>query len=470
MLDFKELPQDGQAFEQLVREILFAMGLHVAWSGKGADGGRDLLCREEMHGQLGRQTVTWLIQCKHNAHSGKSVGIGDLDNIVDSCLQHGADAYLMACSTQPSSGVVNRLEGIESGANAIGQTLCWDAVEIERLLSHPRRWSIAQRFFPKSAGGWKIYATEEPNDFVAHFRGYVFHITNRINSYAEMHLGSIEKRIDEIEAIELPKGHFIRPRCVWYNGKSPEYVWYVDYMRPIHEEPALSRADIKFLLKDGWALEDGQLYTWDIKVLEYYPYNDHYDQDHYDYYTRYIPNFLAGRRREPESDWREYYADSQRMEQLEAEALIIIDEELGRLRDLFDRLPFVRVMRARNALVEHLHKFSRRYNWEDILTNVGFSDGNFFAVKFVLRVSDAEALKELFATFPLDFGRTFRIARALIFTPHKGLSDDDDVYDLSISSMPASVCNQWDYRLEINSYLREVGDAIEAFCVKHGIG
>lgn len=41
-MDFKELPQDGQAFEQLVRELLFSRGLHVAWSGRGADGGRDL--------------------------------------------------------------------------------------------------------------------------------------------------------------------------------------------------------------------------------------------------------------------------------------------------------------------------------------------------------------------------------------------------------------------------------------------
>jgi hypothetical protein len=463
MLDFKELPQDGQAFEQLVREILFAMGLHVTWSGKGADGGRDLLCREVMQGHLGRQSMTWLIQCKHNAHAGKSVGGRDLDNIVDSCLQHGADAYLLACSTQPSSGVVNRLEGIESGANPIRQALCWDGVEIERLLSHPRRWSLAQQFFPQSAGGWKIYATEEPNDFVAHYRGYVFHITNRINSYAEMHLGSIEKRIDEIEAIDLPKGHFIRPRCVWYNGKSPEYIWYVDYMRPIHEKPAVSRAKIKYLLKGGWALEDGQCYTWDVKMLEYHPHSDHFDEDHYDYYTRYIPNFLAGRRREAESDWREYYEDSQRMGELEAEAAKIIDKDLERLRDTFDSLPFIRVMRVRNALVEHLHKFSRRYNWEDILTDVGFASGSFFAVKFVLQVSDAEKMKELFATMPLDFGRTFRLSRALVFTPNTGLSDDDDIYDLSISCMPAAVCNQWDYRLEINSYLTDIADAIDAF-------
>lgn len=47
MLDFTELPQDGQLFEQLVRELLFSLGYKIFWTGRGADGGRDLLCLEE---------------------------------------------------------------------------------------------------------------------------------------------------------------------------------------------------------------------------------------------------------------------------------------------------------------------------------------------------------------------------------------------------------------------------------------
>jgi hypothetical protein len=35
MLDFKELPQDGEAFEQLIRELLFSYGMTVERSGRG---------------------------------------------------------------------------------------------------------------------------------------------------------------------------------------------------------------------------------------------------------------------------------------------------------------------------------------------------------------------------------------------------------------------------------------------------
>lgn len=181
-MDFKELPSDGQAFEQLVRELLFSSGLHVEWSGRGPDGGRDLICRETLLGQFAPQTQTWLIQCKHKAHSGDSVSVNDLDDIVTSCSQHNAAGYVLACSTQPSSAVVNRLEGISKNPSSPLSAVCWDGVMLERLLSQPRQWAIAQRFMPKSCGAWQVFATEAPNDFIAHYAGYVFHLTNRIGS------------------------------------------------------------------------------------------------------------------------------------------------------------------------------------------------------------------------------------------------------------------------------------------------
>jgi HJR/Mrr/RecB family endonuclease len=59
MLEFKELAKDGQDFELLIREILFKQGFHVAWSGRGADGGRDLICTET------RQTIL-VLNCTQN--------------------------------------------------------------------------------------------------------------------------------------------------------------------------------------------------------------------------------------------------------------------------------------------------------------------------------------------------------------------------------------------------------------------
>ena len=112
MLDFTELNVDGQDFELLIREMLFRKGLTIYWSGKGPDGGRDLICVERRDSCFFPDEKRWLIQCKHNAHSGKAVGISDLDEIVDSCQQHNCKGYLLVCSTYPSSAVVNRLQSI----------------------------------------------------------------------------------------------------------------------------------------------------------------------------------------------------------------------------------------------------------------------------------------------------------------------------------------------------------------------
>jgi hypothetical protein len=89
MLDFKELPQDGGAFEQLIRELLFSYGMTVEWSGRWPDGGRDL-SRESLKSLIAPTNRTWLVQCKHFAHANRSVGVDDLDNIVDSCAHHNA--------------------------------------------------------------------------------------------------------------------------------------------------------------------------------------------------------------------------------------------------------------------------------------------------------------------------------------------------------------------------------------------
>ncbi|TIF35175.1 hypothetical protein DI029_15655, partial [Legionella pneumophila] len=114
MLDFTELSDNGQDLELLIRELLFSIGYKVYWSGRGPDGGRDLVCIEENDSIFLKTSKKWLLQCKHKARSGNSVGIGDLDDIITSCVQHECDGYVLVTSTQPSSAVVSRLEKITS--------------------------------------------------------------------------------------------------------------------------------------------------------------------------------------------------------------------------------------------------------------------------------------------------------------------------------------------------------------------
>ena len=470
MLDFKELPNDGQAFEQLVRELLFSRGLHVHWSGRGADSGRDLICHERIRGLFAAETRGWLVQCKHFAHSGRSVGVSDLDDVVDSCTQHQTTGYLLVCSTQPSSAVVQRLEAITANTNNPITATYWDAVALERLLSVPRQWAIAQRFLPASTGAWRLYATERPNDFVAHYRGYVFHLSNRIGSQANHHLPSIENRVAELEtlSLSLPAGHFLRPRAVWYDDKNGGYTWYIDYMYPHSRRPSTTSTRLADALHEGRALEDGQLYHWDIKFVQYSQYSDHYDKDHYDYYVRYLPSFFEGARR-TEENREEYFITLQEIEQLQQEAHQRRHLAFKALLEAFTKLPFVRVVRGINAGVEDVHKFERRFVWSDLMDHIVADVMHLFDTLLILEVNDEKLFHDLLSLLPNDVNQHFRVARVYMYLPERGLSDDGPpIYDLRLSIHPAFMRDEVSTRSAFNTYFDLIRGIVETFQAKLG--
>lgn len=289
MLDFKELSNDGQGLELLVRELLFSMQYKVYWSGKGPDGGRDLICIEESPSIFMPTSKKWLIQCKHKAQSGNSVGVADLDDIISSCVQHGCDGYLLVTSTQPSSGVVNRLEQITNNTTNPIIATYWDSVELERRLRTTEQWKVAQYFFPVSASGWQIFASERPNHWTANFKGHYIHLTNRIGSNCAMYLDTIEHRLEELETHPLPEKHFLRLRSVYYDDKHGTFTWYIDYMHP-HNSPPIyaNEQQLEENLNQEW--ND----SFDIKFRSYSEYSDHYDPNHYDFYDRYMGQFILG--------------------------------------------------------------------------------------------------------------------------------------------------------------------------------
>ncbi|MXI49489.1 hypothetical protein GRW89_23530 [Pseudomonas moraviensis] len=288
MLDFTELSNDGQDLELLVRELLFSIGYKVYWSGRGPDGGRDLVCIEETNSIFMQTSKKWLIQCKHKAVSGASVGVNDLDDIITSCAQHECDGYLLITSTQPSSSVVTRLESITQSNHSPVIAAYWDSVELERRLKTAQQWNIAQRFFPRSASGWQIFASERPNHWTANYKGYYFHITNRIGSSCEMYLSNIVEKLDLLERFAFPEKHFMRLRSVYFNDKGGTFMWYVDYMHPHDEAPILTDNKLEEALSEDW--ND----SFDIKIRSYIEHSDHYDPDHYDFYDRYMGQFILG--------------------------------------------------------------------------------------------------------------------------------------------------------------------------------
>lgn len=469
MLDFKELSKDGNDLELLVREILLTKGYNVQWSGKGPDGGKDLICIENRESEFLADSKVWLIQCKHKAHSGNSVGIEDLDDIVDSCNHHQAKGYLLICSTYPSSKVIERLEGITTNPKNDIEATYWDAVKIEQILSTPRLWKIAQRFFPNSSknSSWEIYATENPNHWIANYRGYHFHLSNRIGSKVDYHFDSIDERINEIENIKLPEDHFIRIRAVYFDDKNGSYSWFLDYMHPHDQEPTISSAQIAYNLGDGWALSDGQFYSFDVITRPYLPYSDHYDKDHYDFYEPYLHNYQIGSKRENDFESRRKSWDSELA--IEKHYEDFKNECFNKLNEVFKEIKCAKLMRSVNAQIEKLDKFNNQRNWTELIEEMTLDHDRFLSSWFIFSVTDKDEFFKMASFIPQEIPTSYRLTNALIATPNRETggsnidTEDTDIYELTLSLMPEVVHNSYWGRKYINEYMDRVREGITKY-------
>lgn len=110
MIDYTEMAS-GDAWEDFCRDYLVAKGLTVDIPpGRGPDGGRDLLVREQLIGALATRPFTWLVSCKHYAKSRRAVGTEDETNITDRLEHHRAEGFIGFYSTAPSAALVQRLK------------------------------------------------------------------------------------------------------------------------------------------------------------------------------------------------------------------------------------------------------------------------------------------------------------------------------------------------------------------------
>ncbi|MGW6377069.1 restriction endonuclease [Rhodococcus sp. NPDC055112] len=305
MLDFTEIPE-GEGFELLVRDMLVAMGYRVAWSGRGPDRGKDLLVDEPGDSKFGAKSRRWLVSCKHNAHAndkkGRSVSPGDIEEgggIVDAVDDHGASGFLVACSTQPSSSLVERLASIEARKGL--PTHYWDCETLRHWLNTPACWGVAQRYMPMSADGHRVYATESPNKFIVISKGHFIRYANRHGSDIGFQLDWIEKRLEAIGKIELPKGFQVRMRGVWYNDKIGAVSWYLDCIygeSDFYADPGLSdefgEGDVVRLIEEyleEQGFDDFQINTYEVTMRTVNRVSDSYDPDHYSFYAQ-LPEYL----------------------------------------------------------------------------------------------------------------------------------------------------------------------------------
>ncbi|MCA1568301.1 MAG: restriction endonuclease [Acidobacteria bacterium] len=154
LIDFTELLSavPGEGLEELVRQIGRRKGLSPAWSGRGADGGRDLFFTESLSGPLSRERIRWLVSCKDKAKSNASVTEKDLPEtgVRDKVTQHKANGFLLVTTTTVSTAAKELLDQLDKSNGGDIYTLVWDSSEITAMLLEPSNQDLLKQFLPQS--------------------------------------------------------------------------------------------------------------------------------------------------------------------------------------------------------------------------------------------------------------------------------------------------------------------------------
>ncbi|MDH4222048.1 MAG: restriction endonuclease [candidate division Zixibacteria bacterium] len=146
-IDFKEI-KSWKDFQDMIRDILkeecFTI---VSESGIGPDQGKDLIIKGKLKNTLEEKERKYLVQCKHKAKSSKNVSEKEIGSIMDKISQHEVEGYLIATSTDITSGLQGVIDGINKNEKNyfVGY---WSKNTIEKkLIEHP---NIYLQYMPKS--------------------------------------------------------------------------------------------------------------------------------------------------------------------------------------------------------------------------------------------------------------------------------------------------------------------------------
>lgn len=146
---------DWEQFENLVAAYFRSLDneqnknvvLEVNQSGKGSDGGRDILVKFLVNDSVRAFTRTWVVQCKFYARDLKKSDLADI-NIPTLIHQYDANGYLLICK----QGVINTLatmfEDLNKNCKLRYDYVYWTGAEFkEKILL--ANLSLQKQFFPE---------------------------------------------------------------------------------------------------------------------------------------------------------------------------------------------------------------------------------------------------------------------------------------------------------------------------------
>lgn len=154
MIDFRELSVGiaGERLEAVARIIAIGMGLVPTWSGRGPDQGRDLFFTETLKGQLHEESRKWLVSCKDNSRSGKSVSEAECGEVLDKVKQHKCDGFLLVTTTTAGAALKAKLDSLDVASGGQILTQVWDMYQLDLLLRRPENSDVFRSYFQES---WK---------------------------------------------------------------------------------------------------------------------------------------------------------------------------------------------------------------------------------------------------------------------------------------------------------------------------
>ncbi len=163
-IDFKEIPLantgvgNQDTFELFARDFLEAIGYEIITNPtRGADNGKDLIIKEIRKGVSEQKSeIRWLVSCKHNAHSGKSVTPSIEQNIYDRVISNNCEGFIGFYSTLPSEQLTFNLNKMPFQI--------FDSEKIEKyIVGYPKFNNLFMRYFPYSYAKWKeLFFVFEP--------------------------------------------------------------------------------------------------------------------------------------------------------------------------------------------------------------------------------------------------------------------------------------------------------------------
>ncbi|GAB4223936.1 MAG: hypothetical protein Tsb005_20240 [Gammaproteobacteria bacterium] len=115
MIDFTEI-ESGEKFEEFSEQYLKCLGFDIlSPSARGPDGGRDLIVGEYFKSEVLKKIIPirYLVSVKHNAISGKSVGVNEENNICERIKQHNCQGFILITSTTITQSLLDRLQSLE---------------------------------------------------------------------------------------------------------------------------------------------------------------------------------------------------------------------------------------------------------------------------------------------------------------------------------------------------------------------